>query len=265
MTGTLIPTMRPVCRAKLPVAETTCSQTMSPLSVTTFHSPLRCRSIAVTVVWRLISAAAFARAARQRLGEVGGLDIAVLGVLDRADDSIDIAERPDLLDLLRREELDLDADGRGDAGVIAIFVHPVAGAREADVRHLAQADVEPGLLLERLVERDGIFVDLPDRIAEVEERQEARRVPGRAGGQLLALDENAVAPALLRQMIERRDADHAPADHHRPRMRSHAPRAVPTPPPRPPDVPLPLRRGGCAAILPPQAAGRGPRSMAAAT
>ena len=100
MTGTLIPTIAPVFRAKLPVADTTCSQTMSPLSVTTFHSPLGSRSIAVTVVWRLISAPRFARAARQRLGQIGGLDIAVLGMLDRADDPLDVAERPDLLDLV---------------------------------------------------------------------------------------------------------------------------------------------------------------------
>ena len=79
----------------------------------------------------------------------------------------------------------------------------------------------PGLLLERPVERDGIFVDLPDRIAEVEQRQQPRRMPGRARRQFLALDENAVRPAFLGEMVERRDADHAPADDHRPRMRSH--------------------------------------------
>ncbi len=46
-------------------------------------------------------AAAIARAARQRLGEVGRLDVAVLRMLDRADDPVDVAERPDLLDLRR--------------------------------------------------------------------------------------------------------------------------------------------------------------------
>src|SRR5271155_3445667 len=92
---------------------------------------------------------AFARGPRKRLRQVGWLDIAVLEVLDRADDSLDVAERPDLLDLLRRQELHLDADRRGDAGVIMIFVHPVAGAGEADVRDLAQANVEAGLLFER--------------------------------------------------------------------------------------------------------------------
>ena len=123
---------------------------------------------------------ALARRPRQGLGQVGGLDIAVLGMLDRADDSVDVAKWPDLLDLLRRQELDRDAYRRGDAGVIVIFVHPVASAGEADVGDLAQADVEAALLFECPIEGDRILVDLSDRIAEVEERQEARRVPGRA-------------------------------------------------------------------------------------
>src|SRR5271156_620907 len=105
---------------------------------------------------------AFASAARQRLRQIGGLDVTVLEVLDCANDSVDIAERPDLLDLARREEFDLDADRLCDARVIIVFVHPVAGPREANVRHLAKAGVEASLLLERLVERYRILMDLPD-------------------------------------------------------------------------------------------------------
>jgi hypothetical protein len=40
-------------------------------------------------------------------------------------------------------------------------------------------------------------------------------MPGRARGQLLALDENAVGSTFLRQMIKRRNADDAPADDDR--------------------------------------------------
>ena len=159
--------------------------------------------------------------ARQRLGQVGRLDIAVLRVLNCADDAVDVAERPKLLDLIRREELDRDPDRLGDAGIVAVLIEPVAGAGEADVGDLAQADVEPRLGLEVLVERDRIFVDLSDGITEVEERQKAGRMPGRAGGQLLALDEHAIGPALLDEMVKRRNADDAAADHHRPSLRSH--------------------------------------------
>ena len=166
--------------------------------------------------------AALARATRQRLRQVGGLDVAVLEVLDRANDAVDVAERPDVLDLAGREELHLDADRFGDAGVVMILVHPVAGSRETDVRHLAKAGVESGLLFESLVQRHRIFMDLSDRIAEIEQRQQTRRMPGRARGQFLALDEHAVGPALPDEMVKRRDADHAPANHHCPRVRSHS-------------------------------------------
>ena len=72
---------------------------------------------------------AFARAARQRLRQIGGLDVTVLEVLDCADDSVDIAERPDVLDLAWREEFDLDADRLRDARVIIVLIHPVARSR----------------------------------------------------------------------------------------------------------------------------------------
>ncbi len=128
------------------------------------------------------------------------------------------------LDLARGQEFDLDApDRRGDAGIIFVLVEAIPRASEADVGDLAQADVEPGLSAERLVESDRIFVDLPDRVGKVEQRQQAGGVPGRAGGQFLALDQNAIAPALLGQMIERGYADNASADHDRSCMRAHGP------------------------------------------
>ena len=99
ITGISSPTISPVLRAKLPVAETTCSQVISPLSVVTSHSPFGCGSIAVTVVLRLISAPRLRAPRGESLGEIGGLDIAVLGMLDCADDVAVSAQRPDFLDL----------------------------------------------------------------------------------------------------------------------------------------------------------------------
>ena len=115
-----------------------------------------------------------------------------------------------------------DADRARDAGVIHVLVPAVPGAGEADVGDLAEADVLAGLGLERLVEGDRVFVDLADRVGEVEERQEPGGMPGRARGQLLPLDEHDIRPALLGEMIERRDADHAAADHHHAGVGSHA-------------------------------------------
>ena len=165
--------------------------------------------------------AAVTRALRQRLGEIGGLDVAVFGVLDRAEDAAGLAQRPNLLQLLRGEDVQRHADGFGDAGVIHELVPAVLRAGEADVGDVGEADVEAGLLLELLIEAHRVLVDLPNRVGEVEQRQKARRVPGGAGGELLPLDQHAVAPALPRQVIERRNAHHAAADHHHARLSLH--------------------------------------------
>ena len=101
---------------------------------------------------RLISAPQRARALGQRLGQVGRLDVAVIGMLDGAEDAVGLAERPDLLHLRGRQEVDLDADRLGDAGVVHELVPAVLRAGEADVGDLAEADILAGLRLERLVE-----------------------------------------------------------------------------------------------------------------
>ena len=163
-----------------------------------------------------------------RLGEVGRLDVAVARMADRADQALDVAERPDFLDLPRRQELDLDPDRRRDAGILVVLVHAVAVQRETDVGDLAEADALAGLSLQRLIQRDRVLVDLADRVAHVEQGQEARGVPGRTRGQLLALDQHHIRPALSGQLIEGGDADRAAADHHHARMALHRP-----PPPRP--------------------------------
>ena len=106
-------------------------------------------------------------------------------------------------------------------GVVHELVPAILGARETDVRADGEADILPGLGFERLVERDRVFVDLPDRVAHVEERQQTGRMPGRAGGELLSLHQHDVRPALFGEMVERRDADDAASDHHDARMGFH--------------------------------------------
>jgi hypothetical protein len=70
------------------------------------------------------------------------------------------------------------------------------------------------MLLTR-IQADRILVHLADGITHIEQGQEAGRVPSGARGELLALDQHAVGPAELSQVIQRRHADDAAADHHR--------------------------------------------------
>ena len=109
-----------------------------------------------------------AGATGESLGEVGGLDVAVLGVHDGADQPLHVAQRPDRLDVARGQELDPDPDGARDPGVEPVLVHPVAIGREANVADRAEADVLTGLALELGVEPHRVLVDLPDAVAHVE-------------------------------------------------------------------------------------------------
>ena len=116
-----------------------------------------------------------AGAAGERLGEVGGLDVAVLGVEDGPDEPFRVAEGPDLAHLARGQELDADPDRAGDPRVEPVFVHAVAGRREADVPDRPEPDVLPRLALELRVEPHRVLVDLPHAVAHVEQRAGAPR------------------------------------------------------------------------------------------
>ena len=165
--------------------------------------------------------AAVARAARQRLGQVGRLDIAVTRMADGADQPFGVAERPDVLHLVRGEEVHINADGARDTGILPVFVHPVLGLGEADVGDIAEADIHAGFFLKLLIELHGIFMNLADRIGHVEQRQQACGMPCRPRGQLLALDQDNVRPALFREMVKRADADYPASDDNNTCMRFH--------------------------------------------
>jgi hypothetical protein len=167
--------------------------------------------------------AALAGALGERLGHVGRVDVAVGRVEQRADQIIRAHKRIAFLDLTGLEPFEGHAHAFGGAGVEAVFVHPLARLRHAQVADHRESGVEAGLRLQRLVELHAVVVDVADRVAYVEERQEARRVPGGASGQLVALEQHDVAPAGLGQMVGDGAADRASADDDRARLAFHRP------------------------------------------
>ena len=153
-----------------------------------------------------------ARTGRERLGQVRRLDVSVPRMADRSDEAVDRAQRPDLLDLVRGQEFDVDPDGAGHSRVLAVLVHPIAVHCEPDVADEAQPHVLPGLLLQRAIQLHRVLVDLPDGVAHVEQGKQPRRMPGRSAGQLPALHQHHVRPSLLREVVERADSDDTAAD-----------------------------------------------------
>ena len=164
-----------------------------------------------------------AGAASQRLREIGRLYVAIVGMANGADESIGDRQRPDVVYLVGRQELDTDADGARDASVLAVLVHAVWRHRETNVAHGAQAHVRVGLLFQPAVEIDRVLVDLPDGVTHVEQRQEARGVPRGTRCQFLALEQHHVRPALGCEVVESGDSDDTAADDHHPGMLRHLP------------------------------------------
>ena len=159
-----------------------------------------------------------ARAGRHRLGDVGRRDMAVIGMVERADQPFGVAERPEPGDLRRGDDLERNPDRVGGTAVLAVLVHALLVGREPEVPRHVKTDVLAGFLGQILVEVDRIFVQLADAVAHVEQRQQACGMPGRPGGQLGALAQYRIRPALLCEVVEGRDPDHPAADHHRPCM-----------------------------------------------
>ena len=200
---------------------------MSPLSVVTLPFARRRARDAPHLGLLADLGARRARAPAQRHREIDRRDVAVVGMVERADDlrRVDavaqVHERPQRLHVGGADDLERHADRVGGAAVLVVLVHAVAARREAQVAGDVEADLLARFPGQALVEVDRVLVQLADGVAHVEQRQEARGVPGRSGGELGALEERDVGPALPRQVVERADADDPAADHHHARMRLH--------------------------------------------
>ena len=97
-------------------------------------------------------------------------------------------------------------------------VEAALGAREADAAVLLEAGRLPGLGLEPEVQLGGILREPRQVGRRAQLPDQPGGVPGRAAGQLLALEQHHLAPAELGQMVGDRAADHPAADDHRLRV-----------------------------------------------
>ncbi len=148
----------------------------------------------------------------QRHGQIHRSDVPVVRMVERAEQTLDFTKRPELLHLARRDHLERHADRVRRAAILVVLVHAVPRAGEPEIAGHVEANRLASLLLEALVKIHRVLVNLPDRIAHVEQRQQSRGVPGGAGGQLGALTQHDIRPALARQMIKGAHADDASAD-----------------------------------------------------
>ena len=102
-------------------------------------------------------------------------------------------------------------------------MHFFISAGEAKTAAAVPAHCMARELFELRVKLGAIHMDLGHIERRVEMRALACCVPGGARGQLALLDEDNIAPALKREMIEKTDPHHAATDNHYPCMRFHQP------------------------------------------
>ena len=138
--------------------------------------------------------------------------MAVLGGPGAGEDAVHVHERIDLPDLLRVDDLAVEADELADARDVVEPLHLGRLHREPDAATAVPAHVLPGLLLELRVEPDPVVVDLRHVVVGDEARTLARRVPGRARGELPLLDQQDVGPSLLGEVVEQPHSHHSPTD-----------------------------------------------------
>jgi hypothetical protein len=149
-------------------------------------------AIAVDLNLAFNRGAMLTRALGHRLRHVGGVNVAVLRVIERADQIIGAHQRPAILDFLGRQELVVDASRLRDRGIQHVFVHAFLTLRHPQVADHRESCVQAGLGLEPLVEIHRVFVDMGGRKAHVEQGQQTCGVPGRAGSQLVAFHQHRI-------------------------------------------------------------------------
>ena len=152
------------------------------------------------------------RALGERVAAAGGVHVAVPGGPRAREDPLDAHERIDLPDLLRVDDLAVEADELADAGDVVEPLHLRRLEGEPDTAASVPAHVLPGLLLQLRVEPDPVVVDLRHVVVGDEARALARRVPRRAGRDLALLHEQDVGPSLLGQMVEEPGPHHSSTD-----------------------------------------------------
>ena len=147
-------------------------------------------------------------------GEGGArrIDVAVGRGVERGLDAVEIVEGVELGDLGRREDLHGVAQGGADAHDLAEVVHLAVGVGHAQRAAAVEGDRLAGLRLDRLVELDAVAGHLGDRVVAERVGDLPGGVPGRARGQLGLLQQHAVAPAFLGQVVEQAGAHDTAAD-----------------------------------------------------
>ena len=156
------------------------------------------------------------------VGHARGVDVAFVGVVEHADVVLRIHDRQHPRRLLQIDELRVQPEVAAVATGGLQVVEPVLGVGEHEAAGEVDAAGLPRDLLDLVVDLQRVVLELGDVGVGVERVHAARRVPGRAGGQLGALQQDDVLPAVLDEVVEDAATHDTATDDGDSDMRFHA-------------------------------------------
>ena len=142
--------------------------------------------------------------------------MAFVGIVERADVVLGVHDRQHARRFIQIDELGVQAEVAATAAGGVEVVEPVLRVGEHEAAGEVDAAGLPGRLLDLLVDLEGVVLELGDVGVGVERVHAAGGVPGRAGGELRALDQGHVLPAVLDEVVEDAATDHAATDDRHP-------------------------------------------------
>ena len=154
------------------------------------------------------------RGVSERERQLAGIEVAVVGYERRRANAVGAHRREELLRVRRRDDLHRQAERLRPGGLAADLLEPRLRRREPQAAELVPAGIVPRQLLELRVEADRVLHHPCQRDRRAELPDEPGRVPGRAVGELVLLEQHGVRPPELSEVVQGRAADHAAADHH---------------------------------------------------
>ena len=157
--------------------------------------------------------AGHARGLGQRLGHVGGVRHPVARDERGAQDAGGVEERPHLADPLAVDELEVDPDEVAHRRAAPDLLPATGRRRDQQGPVLLEARAVAGAPLELAEQVLRVAREQAHVVRRPELAHQPRGMPGRAGGERLALEQDHVGPAALREVVEHARADDAAADH----------------------------------------------------
>ena len=156
------------------------------------------------------------------VGHARRVDVSLVRVVEHPDIVLRLQDRQPADRLAQIDELGVQAKVAATAAGGVQVVEPILGVGEHEAAGEVDAAGLPGDLLDLLVDLQRVVLELGDVGVGVERVHAARRMPGGAGGELGAFEQDDILPPVLDEVVQDAATDDASADDSHSDMRFHA-------------------------------------------